>query len=95
MPGARKLDDLLRDPRLAIHGATIDQDLVEGDAKLAGTAIATESSRYVEATGQPVSAGAAVFTVDLDLVVLTRVEGDELVIDRWTPRGGHRLVSRT
>src|SRR5690242_15299546 len=38
MLGAVKARDLLRDPRCAIHSATIDTDLTLGDAKLSANA---------------------------------------------------------
>jgi len=34
MDPARKVDDLRRDPRLALHSATADPELVGGDAKI-------------------------------------------------------------
>ena len=39
MPESRKALDLLRDPRFALHNATVDKAVTEGDAKLAGRAI--------------------------------------------------------
>ena len=38
MPDSRKATDLLRDPRLALHSATVDPEMAGGDAKLAGRA---------------------------------------------------------
>src|SRR5207248_11650375 len=38
MPDSRKAQDLLRDPRLALHSATVDPDMAGGDAKLSGQA---------------------------------------------------------
>jgi hypothetical protein len=35
MPDSRKAKDLLRDPRLALHSATVDPEMPDGDAKLA------------------------------------------------------------
>lgn len=37
MPGTAKFDDLLRDPRYALHTATVDTHVREGDAKIWGT----------------------------------------------------------
>src|SRR3954447_26094731 len=38
MPASRKSADLLRDPRLALHSATVDKDVADGDAKIFGRA---------------------------------------------------------
>ena len=37
MPGTRKFADLVRDPRFALHTATVDPDVGDGDAKVWGT----------------------------------------------------------
>ena len=42
MPDSLKAKDLLRDPRFALHGATIDKDVAEPDVKLAGRAVEVE-----------------------------------------------------
>src|SRR5688500_9406043 len=39
MPGSRKALDLRRDPRLALHSATLDPAVSEGDAKLSGRGV--------------------------------------------------------
>jgi hypothetical protein len=40
MPGSRKSADLVRDPRFAMHSASADKDVADGDAKLSGLALA-------------------------------------------------------
>lgn len=37
MPGTRKFADLVRDPRLCLHTATVDTNVDDGDAKIFGT----------------------------------------------------------
>jgi Pyridoxamine 5'-phosphate oxidase len=37
MPGTAKFDDLVRDPRFALHTATVDPEVTEGDAKVWGS----------------------------------------------------------
>ncbi len=37
MPGTAKFEDLVRDPRFALHTATVDTDVGDGDAKVWGT----------------------------------------------------------
>ena len=39
MDNSRKSVDLRRDPRFALHSATADKDLTEGDAKVSGRAV--------------------------------------------------------
>lgn len=89
MPGSRKAADLHRDPRLALHAATVDVELTDGDAKIAGRAVVCdldEASRFFESLGHPADPpeGEA-FRVDVAEAVLTTVDGDELVIRRWSP----------
>jgi hypothetical protein len=39
MPDSRKARDLQRDPRFALHSATVDPKMADGDAKLVGRAV--------------------------------------------------------
>ncbi len=95
MPDSRKLADLRRDPRLAVHCATIDQALSAGDAKLTGIALPGDLDTWTELTGKKVPpGGAAFFTIDLRSLTLTRVAGDRLVIEHWTPEAGYRKSDR-
>jgi hypothetical protein len=85
MPRARKGADLKRDPRLALHSATVDP--VEGaeadwpgEAKIAGRAVEADEG----------------FRVDVTEVVHTHLnpEATLLVVEWWTPEGGLRKVER-
>lgn len=93
MAGARKGADLRRDPRFALHSATVDP--VEGreaewlgEAKIAGRAI----------PAGPVADGpeGELFRADITEVVHTHLneEGTLLVVEWWTPTGGLRRVER-
>jgi hypothetical protein len=93
MPHARKGADLLRDPRFALHSATIDP--VEGDeahwpgeAKISGRAIAAG------ALGE----GAAGDRFHADIVEVVHTHLNEaatmLVVEWWTPTHGLRRVER-
>lgn len=89
MPGARKAADLRRDPRVAVHSPTVDPPESDpsgwaGEAKVAGRAV--EVSRP--------DAGSHVFQIDVTEVVLTRVSGDELVVESWHPDRGVEVVRR-
>ena len=91
MPKARKGADLLRDPRFALHSATVDP--VEGseadwpgEAKISGRAVPTSE---VTAGGE----GDA-FRADITEVVHTHLDdrATALVIEWWTaPSGMHRV----
>ena len=85
MPHSRKGADLRRDPRLALHSATVDpvvgaEAQWPGEAKIAGTAV---------------PAGDA-FRVDITEVVHTHLDekATVLVVDWWTPAHGLRRAER-
>ena len=93
MPNARKGADLRRDPRFALHSATIDpvegsEAQWPGEAKIAGRAIAAG----------PVTEGADGdrFRADIAEVVHTHLNGQAtmLVVEWWTPTRGLRRVER-
>ncbi|GAY13111.1 pyridoxamine 5'-phosphate oxidase family protein [Pseudonocardia sp. N23] len=93
MPHARKGADLLRDPRFALHSATVDppEDAPAtwpGEVKVAGRA------RCTGGLEGPVEGLA--FVADLDEVVHTHLNeaGDRLVIEFWHPGKGLRRVER-
>lgn len=91
MPGSVKAMDLRRDPRLALHGPTEDapEDDPEswlGDAKLSG--------RAIEVTDPERSDEPHRFRIDVEEVVVTRVEGDALVIQSWHPARGLEVRRR-
>src|SRR5919198_1030257 len=45
MPGSRKASDLVRDPRFALHSATVDKQVTQGDAKVGGRAVLVEDEQ--------------------------------------------------
>jgi pyridoxamine 5'-phosphate oxidase-like protein len=92
MPNSRKGADLHRDPRFALHSATVDPIDGEeakwpGEAKISGRAIA------VGALTQP--AGDR-FRADITDVVHTHLNGEatKLVVEWWTPAQGLRKIER-
>jgi hypothetical protein len=93
MGGSRKLADVRRDPRIAVHCPTIeppdDPASWPGDAKLAGLA--------VETGPVPDASDGGAFRVDITEVVLTYVgtPADHLVIETWHPAGGWNRQTRT
>ena len=95
MEPARKADDVRRDPRLALHSATADPDLVGGDAKISGRAeeVTDEAIRTAVVEGAP---GAFVlWRIDVAEVALVEVAGDRLVISSWREGRGLSRVERT
>jgi len=105
MPGSRKVADLARDPRIALHSGTIDTELNDGDAKIAGRVEAMTapeafdafSTARGEGGGEDPEAGTfPLYRVDISEVVLIRVGDprDHLVIETWTENDGLRRIER-
>ena len=87
MPDSRKLQDLRRDPRLAVHSPTDDPPEEQaagwrGEAKIAGRAVEVGGANRVR--------------VDISEVVLTRLNdaGDRLVVESWHPGRGRERIER-
>jgi hypothetical protein len=98
MPNARKGADLRRDPRFALHSATIDpvegaEAQWPGEAKISGLAIAagpvTEGPDAEGPDGDR-------FRVDIAEVVHTHLneKATMLVVEWWTPAQGLRRTER-
>jgi hypothetical protein len=99
MPDSRKGSDLKRDPRFALHSATVDPELAEGDAKISGRAdLATggEFDAYVahlhEGAEQVPEGDFDLFRADItELVVISIGDPpDHLLIETWR-EGSHGL----
>jgi len=93
MPNARKGVDLRRDPRFALHSATVDpvegaQAQWPGEAKISGRAVAAGS----------IAAGPSGdrFHADIADVVHTHLnrQATLLVVEWWTPTHGLRRIER-
>ena len=93
MPNARKGADLRRDPRFALHSATVDpiegsEAQWPGEAKISGRAIAAG----------PIADGSDGdrFHADIATVVHTHLneEATLLVVEWWTPAQGLRRIER-
>lgn len=94
MPDSRKLLDLRRDPRLALHSPTDDPPADRpadwlGEAKIAGRAV------EVAVPGSHLAGGGRV-RVDIDEVVFTHLSetGDRLVVESWHSGRGRRRLER-
>jgi hypothetical protein len=93
MPNARKGADLRRDPRFALHSATVDpvegsEAQWPGEAKISGRAIAV----------RPITEGpdSDQFHVDIATVAHTHLneEATMLVVEWWTPANGLQRIER-
>ncbi len=103
MPGSHKATDLLRDPRFALHNATVDKQVTNGDAKIGGRAVPvkveSETARFMEAfrekTGQQVPPGPFhLFRADVLEVSTVHPGGDHLDIEWWREGDGLKRVER-
>jgi hypothetical protein len=93
MANSRKGADLRRDPRFALHSATIDpvegsEAQWPGEAKVTGRAVLS-SSIDNERTGDR-------FSADIESVVHTHLNDSAtlLVVEWWTPKRGFRMIER-
>ncbi|MFD9893518.1 pyridoxamine 5'-phosphate oxidase family protein [Amycolatopsis sp. NPDC059027] len=94
MPNARKGADLRRDPRFALHSATVDpvegaEAQWPGEAKISGRALITGPTGPATEDGDR-------FHVDIAEVVHTHLddEATKLVVEWWTPSHGLRRAER-
>ena len=105
MHGSMKALDLLRDPRLALHSATVDppEDPTAwpGEAKLAGRAEevtdpATIAAVAAQSGQEPPTGAFHLFRIDVTEVVMTKVSDppDHLVIELWREGQGLRRFER-
>jgi hypothetical protein len=101
MAGSRKALDLRRDPRLALHSASVDPPddptTWPGDAKLTGRAVEVQDpARLAQLAGGEQPEGSHLFRVDVTELVHTRVgdPADHLVIDVWREGEGLRRLRR-
>lgn len=110
MPGARKGDDLRRDPRIAVHSIPWDSrkvrdgadDVGLADAKVIGRAqLVTDDGEYAAfrdwlsaRRGGEQPADWDLFRVDIDTVAVVYVDDGRLAIDRWSASGGRRTTRR-
>ena len=100
MPDSRKAADLRRDARFSLHSSLDDEDVLAGDTRVDGRAMAaSEAEVAVFVAGHRMEiedpAAMALFTARLDRVVLARVLDGELLIESWTPSGGRTEFHRS
>ncbi len=101
MPKSLKARDLLRDPRFALHAATTDKMVSNGDAKLSGVAVHVEDDETFERYRKASSGGEGpeigtfhLFRVEVKEMSHLAPAGDHLDIEWWSEDGGYRQVDR-
>ncbi|KLL11816.1 hypothetical protein BL254_05540 [Protofrankia sp. BMG5.30] len=102
MPDSRKAIDLSRDPRCALHNATTDKNVADGDAKITGRALAVTDQESLDAYRAAWAASAeipvpepfALFRVDVTELATIGVGDEELVIDFWREGGPPTRTTR-
>ena len=103
MEGSLKGADLRREPRFALHSATIDKAVTAGDAKLVGTVVlvtadedkATFADAFAGATGSPPPPGPfELFRAEVREISLLRPAVDHLDIRWWREGVGERRIDR-
>ena len=105
MDGSLKALDLRRDPRLAVHSATIDKEVKDGDARVTGRAEELfdgdarrdafvehlrAHSEFDPDAGEPFH----VFRIDVAELMFLQPAGDHLDIRTWREGGEVRLIAR-
>lgn len=101
MLDSRKALDLRRDPRCALHNATVDKEVRDGDVKITGRAVdvvGAEREAYkkawLAARGTEVPEPFELFRIDVVELARITPAGDHLVIESWREGGEPRSVDR-
>jgi hypothetical protein len=96
---AVKALDLQRDPRYALHSATVDPEQWGGEAKIAGVAEEIVDDAEVRARNGEAAADGPSHLFRLDVSEVSTVGLDDakthLIIEVWTPERGVRTIKRT
>ncbi|MFD7285703.1 pyridoxamine 5'-phosphate oxidase family protein [Streptomyces sp. NPDC059863] len=97
MPNSRKALDLRRDPRFAVHANPGEgAEMADGDVRVAGRAVEVTDEetlvRFAAEVEPPLPFH--LFRVDLDEVVRTGLDGEDLVVQVWRPDRPLRTVRR-
>lgn len=93
MSGARKMADIIRDPRIALHSATLSEQMEGGDARISGVAVPINTE--IASQWRPENpADGHFFGIDIQKVHLVEVVGEQLVVTMWDTSLGLRIVLR-
>jgi hypothetical protein len=94
---ARKARDLQRDPRFALHSASVDPPAWRGDAKLAGRVEEVTDPELVARVNEGAPPGPShLFRADVTELSVVRLAeaGDSLVVESWHEGRGVSRVQR-
>jgi hypothetical protein len=110
MPGARKGQDLRRDPRVALHSIPWDSRMLrdgaaevgDADAKVSGTAVLVSDAGARSAfrawlrseRGFDPPEDWDLFSIDIDALTVVAVDNGQLVVDRWSTTEGRQTIRR-
>ncbi|MER5359158.1 pyridoxamine 5'-phosphate oxidase family protein [Streptomyces sp. NPDC002785] len=97
MPNSRKALDLLRDPRFAVQANPgPDAEMADGDVRVSGRAVEVTDpgilARFIEEVKPPEPFH--LFRAELQEVVRTTLESEELVVQVWRPGKPLRTIHR-
>lgn len=100
MPDSLKVADLQREPRFSLYSSPDTEELLLGDARIDGRAVVAtpgEVDLFITGHRMPIDDPKVMvlFTAHISRATLTRVEGQESVIDTWTPTEGLREIRRS
>ena len=100
MPGSLKAADLVRDPRFSLHSSPDSEELPHGDARIDGEVVPAtpaEVDMFTAGHRMPIDNPDAMvlFTTRIARATLTRVDGQELLIETWTPTDGLQETRRS
>ncbi|MFE7355463.1 pyridoxamine 5'-phosphate oxidase family protein [Streptomyces sp. NPDC057543] len=98
MPNSRKALDLMRDPRFAMQANPgPDAEMADGDVRVSGRAVEETDpgilARFTEEVKPPEPFH--LFRAELQEVVRTTLDSDELVVQVWRPGKPLRTIRRT
>lgn len=93
MPGARKVHDIRRDPRISLYSAPLREDMEGGDVSVSGVAKPLDGNRVMQWKPENPSDG-EFFHIDVTRLHLVEVVGEQLVITMWDTDNGLRIVNR-
>ena len=101
---ARKAHDLQRDPRFALHAATVDKEVKDGDARIAGRVVEITDEAVKKSWGEAAAEAGEfdpnpmgpwhLFRAEVTELSFIQPGGDHLVIEWWTPDQGARRIER-
>jgi hypothetical protein len=96
MAGARKAEDLRRDPRFALHSGSDDPPAWNGDAKVSGRMAEIDDPAVIAEINGTEVGPSHLFRADVTEISTVGLNdaGDKLVIESWREGGEIRRIER-